>query len=115
MSLLATRKFNVEAVESLESVSRAARRIIINADILKQAKVYAGDVVGLSSADSHKVPQKLSDDRSRMHEPTDQACFSLQAFAVGVAWPSSELSQDGTCPCPCAACVREGDIVSSAE
>ncbi|EIW59744.1 AAA family ATPase [Trametes versicolor FP-101664 SS1] len=70
MSLLATRKFNVEAVESLESVSRAARRIIINADILKQAKVYAGDVVGLSSADSHK------------------------AFAVGVAWPSSELSQD---------------------
>ncbi|KAI0662110.1 AAA family ATPase [Cubamyces menziesii] len=70
MSLLSTRKFTAEAANTSEPISRATRRIIINVEILKQAKVYAGDVVGLSAADSHK------------------------AFAVGVAWPSSELSQD---------------------
>ncbi|KAI9065950.1 AAA-domain-containing protein [Trametes sanguinea] len=70
MSLLATRKFTVQSTDDSEPVSRASRRIVINAEILKQAKVYAGDVVGLSAADSH------------------------QAFAVGVAWPSPELSQD---------------------
>ncbi|KAI8986118.1 AAA family ATPase [Trametes punicea] len=70
MSLLGTRQFIVEVSSASEPISRAARRIIINAEILKQSKVYAGDVVGLSPADSHK------------------------AFAVGVAWPSSELSQD---------------------
>ncbi|KAH9850128.1 AAA family ATPase [Lenzites betulinus] len=70
MSLLATRKFTVEAAESSEGVSRTARRVVINAEVLKQAKVYAGDVVGLSASDSHK------------------------AFAVGVAWPSPDLSQN---------------------
>ncbi|OSC98204.1 AAA family ATPase [Trametes coccinea BRFM310] len=70
MSLLATRKFTVQSSDDSEPLSRAARRIVLNAEVLKQAKVYAGDVVGLSAADSH------------------------QAFAVGVAWPSSELSQD---------------------
>ncbi|KAI0632362.1 AAA family ATPase [Trametes polyzona] len=70
MSLLATRKFTVETFSPTEPDSRATRRVIVNADILKQAKVYAGDVVGLSSVDSHKL------------------------FAVGVAWPSSDLSQD---------------------
>ncbi|KAI0775577.1 AAA family ATPase [Trametes elegans] len=70
MSLLSTRKFTVEESNSLEPNSRAIRRVIVNAEILKQAKVYAGDVVGLSSADSKK------------------------AFAVGVAWPSPDVSQD---------------------
>ncbi|CDO72261.1 hypothetical protein BN946_scf184970.g113 [Trametes cinnabarina] len=70
MSLLATRKFVVQSSDTSDPLSRAARRIVVNAEILKQAKVYAGDVIGLSQADSH------------------------QAFAVGVAWPSSELSQD---------------------
>ncbi|KAI0642851.1 AAA family ATPase [Trametes meyenii] len=70
MSLLSTRKFTVESFNSSEPISRAARRVIINTEVLKQAKVYAGDVVGLSSADSQKV------------------------FAVGVAWPSSDVSQD---------------------
>ncbi|KAI0369393.1 AAA family ATPase [Pilatotrama ljubarskyi] len=76
MSLLSTRKFTVEAFNPSESSSRAARRVIINAEVLKQAKVYAGDVVGLSSAESQK------------------------AFAVGVAWPSSELSQDSILASP---------------
>ncbi|KAI0671254.1 AAA family ATPase [Trametes maxima] len=70
MSLLSARKFTVESFNSSEPVSRASRRVIINAEVLKQAKVYAGDVVGLSSANSQK------------------------AFAVGVAWPSSDISPD---------------------
>ncbi|KAI0823937.1 AAA family ATPase [Trametes gibbosa] len=70
MSLLSTRKYTVETSDSSESVSRTARRVFINAEVLKQAKVYAGDVVGLSaSPNSHKV------------------------FAVGIAWPSPDLAQ----------------------
>ena len=90
MSLLSTRKFTAEAVNTSEPISRATRRIIINAEILKQAKVYAGDVVGLSAADSHKVhtvPSLSGEDPQmtsrRTHEPTDQACSPFLGIRSG--------------------------------
>ena len=55
MAALATRKFTVEVVNESEPISRASRRVIINANILKQANLYAGDVVAISSPDVSKV------------------------------------------------------------
>ena len=53
MSVLATRKFTVEAANELEPVSRASRRVIINANVLKQANLYAGDPVAIKSGVSN--------------------------------------------------------------
>ncbi|EGO23346.1 hypothetical protein SERLADRAFT_438665 [Serpula lacrymans var. lacrymans S7.9] len=52
---------------------RAARRVIIHSDILKTSKLYSGDVVALSEADNGKAQKD---------------------FAVGVLWPSLDISQD---------------------
>ncbi|KAJ7288451.1 AAA family ATPase [Mycena rebaudengoi] len=54
------------AVVHNDGPSRAARRVIFNADALKATKLSTGDLVAVSAPDS-----------------TD--------FAVGIAWPSSEL------------------------
>ncbi|KAJ6584862.1 P-loop containing nucleoside triphosphate hydrolase protein, partial [Mycena capillaripes] len=49
-----------------DCTSRAARRVVLNAEVLKAAKVTTGDVVAISAHDS-------------------------KDFAIGIAWPSSEL------------------------
>lgn len=51
MSPLASKKFVIALSDSSESsLPRASRRIIINADVAKAAKLCAGDVVALSSS-----------------------------------------------------------------
>ncbi|KZT12250.1 AAA family ATPase [Laetiporus sulphureus 93-53] len=71
MSLLAAREFTAAVHDVSGSSSRAARRVVLNADLLKAAKVCAGDVLAIESvASDHKT------------------------FAVGIAWPSYEISQD---------------------
>lgn len=40
-------------------MSRASRRVIIQADILKAAKILAGDVLALSQADKASEQQKV--------------------------------------------------------
>ncbi|KAJ7366754.1 AAA family ATPase [Mycena albidolilacea] len=50
-----------------DCTSRAARRVVLNADVLKAAKFSTGDVIAISARDSKRN------------------------FAVGIAWPSSEL------------------------
>ncbi|PCH40447.1 AAA family ATPase [Wolfiporia cocos MD-104 SS10] len=62
MSAIVAKSFVVHESSASDSASRAARRITIHADVLKNAKICAGDVVA--------------------------------AFAVGIAWPSHEVSQD---------------------
>ncbi|KAJ7645471.1 AAA family ATPase [Mycena polygramma] len=57
-------------VEQSDCESRAARRVILNADALKAAKLSTGDVVAISGRDT-------------------------KDFAVGIAWPSSELPPQG--------------------
>ncbi|EGN94544.1 hypothetical protein SERLA73DRAFT_77916 [Serpula lacrymans var. lacrymans S7.3] len=52
---------------------RVARRVIIHSDILKTSKLNSGEVVALSEADNGK---------------------SQKDFAVGVLWPSLDISQD---------------------
>ncbi|OBZ71344.1 ATPase family gene 2 protein [Grifola frondosa] len=71
MTSLSSKMFVLGEYNPSEATSRAARRVIINADIIKLAKICAGDVVALSSVDALN-----------------------KAFAVGIAWPSHELSQD---------------------
>ncbi|KAI0691255.1 AAA family ATPase [Cerioporus squamosus] len=70
MAGLTSRTFTADISDAAEPVSRTSRRIVLNADILKQHKLYAGDVIAVASSQSSK------------------------ALAVGVAWPSAELSQD---------------------
>ncbi|KAJ7505432.1 AAA family ATPase [Mycena galericulata] len=60
---MATHSFTV--VQSA-CASRAARRVVLNDEVLKATKLSTGDVVAVSSPDS-------------------------KDFAVGIAWPSSEL------------------------
>ncbi|EMD39468.1 hypothetical protein CERSUDRAFT_111775 [Gelatoporia subvermispora B] len=71
MASISSRTFTVQAAHGSETVARAARRVIVNAEILKGARLCAGDVVALSAAGAQ-----------------------TKAFAVGIAWPSLELSQD---------------------
>ncbi|RDX44132.1 AAA family ATPase [Lentinus brumalis] len=70
MATLTSRTFTVHIFDASEPVSRTSRRIVLNPDILKQAKLYAGDVIAVTSSQSSK------------------------ALAVGIAWPSSEVPQD---------------------
>ncbi len=58
MSLLAAREFAAAVHDVSGSSSRAARRVVLNADLLKAAKICAGDVVAIESvASDHKVRQ----------------------------------------------------------
>ncbi|KAG7097206.1 hypothetical protein E1B28_004577 [Marasmius oreades] len=66
--LISTRKFTV-AVHS-EGSSRAARRVLFNADLVKTLKLTTGDAVVISGSDDFAI------------------------FAVGVVWPSLEQGQD---------------------
>jgi len=54
MSLLSSKRFVVEVVDSSETTARASRRLIVNADIVKAAKLFAGDVIALSDYDDAK-------------------------------------------------------------
>ena len=49
MSLISSRRFTVESDNALEYAPRAARRLILNADVLKSNKVCAGDIVAISN------------------------------------------------------------------
>lgn len=56
---ISTRTFIVGLANSFDSVSRASRRVIIQADLLKASKILAGDVVALSEADKEFEQQKV--------------------------------------------------------
>ncbi|TFK68443.1 AAA-domain-containing protein [Pluteus cervinus] len=71
MSSLTTKNFLVQKPGSSEGTFRTARRVILNADILKASKLSTGDAVIVANGGS-----------------------TPKAFAVGVLWPSTELSQD---------------------
>ena len=51
MATLQSSTFTVELNKDSENISRAARRLIFNADLLKAAKLYTGDIVILSNGD----------------------------------------------------------------
>ncbi|EKM47994.1 uncharacterized protein PHACADRAFT_214999, partial [Phanerochaete carnosa HHB-10118-sp] len=63
---ISVRTFTVRLVKAEESFSRASRRILVHADVLRAVKIVAGDVLALAS----------SDDKS------DEKYFS-----IGIAWP----------------------------
>jgi AAA family ATPase len=52
MSSLTSKRFVVRLADSSESTPRASRRLIINANIAKAAKLCAGDVIALSDCDN---------------------------------------------------------------
>ena len=65
---ISARDFVVHLARADETQSRAARRIHLHADLLKAAKLIAGDILALTSADE-----------SRQNH-----------FSVGIAWPRTE-------------------------
>ncbi|KAG6853114.1 hypothetical protein C0991_006804 [Blastosporella zonata] len=73
MASISSRTYVVESDDSPGPSSRAARRVIFHADVLKAAKLCTGDIVALTSGD-----------------PTS----TRKEFAVGIAWPSLEIPQD---------------------
>lgn len=70
---LAARTFVVAVTDISEPVSRASRRVIISADVLKSAKILAGDVVALSEADKgtgeHRVSADIDGSTSHLSPP----------------------------------------------
>ncbi|KAF8531969.1 AAA family ATPase [Gautieria morchelliformis] len=66
-----TKLFKVELVDPSCSTSRAARRVVISAEILRASRVAAGDVVRVTAFQNEQSTP----------------------FAIGIAWPSLELSQ----------------------
>jgi AAA family ATPase len=54
MSLLSSKRFVVKVADSSEETARTSRRLIVNADIVKAAKLCTGDVIGLSDCDNVK-------------------------------------------------------------
>jgi len=50
MPPISSGEFTVGLASDSDVKSRAARRVICNADVLKAAKIFAGDIVALSDA-----------------------------------------------------------------
>ena len=65
MSSLLSQKFVVRLADSSESIPRASRRLIINTNIVKAAKLCAGDVIALSAYDNAR-DRKVSLDCRRI-------------------------------------------------
>lgn len=49
MSLIGTKNLTVEINERVEHGSHAARRVILNADLLKTVKLCTGDIVAVAN------------------------------------------------------------------
>lgn len=56
---IALRTFVVAVADGSDPVSRASRRVIVHADVLKAAKLLAGDVLALSEADKAAEHKKV--------------------------------------------------------
>lgn len=61
---LSTKVFTIGVADPSELTSRASRRILIQADVLKAAKIIAGDVLALSTANSIQEPKVILSLRS---------------------------------------------------
>lgn len=60
MTTISARNFNVKLHLATDAGPRAARRVIVNADLLKSVKVSAGDVLAISKAGSpHTTKDKV--------------------------------------------------------
>jgi len=52
MNPISAKKFSIEISDSSECLARASRRIVINAEQLKAAKLFTGDIIAISPWDS---------------------------------------------------------------
>ncbi|KAI0783501.1 AAA family ATPase [Abortiporus biennis] len=95
MASITAKVFTLQLADEIDNGSRAARRVIINSDLLKSAKICAGDIVALSKPDSSVG------ERSKI-------------YAVGIAWPHADISLNTICastPLLLTAHLNEGDKV----
>lgn len=77
----------MQLLDTSGDVSRSARRVCVNADVFKQCKISAGDVLAILPPinSGTEVTQ-----RSSVWKSSSDRDYS-QAFSVGVAWPAIDL------------------------
>lgn len=68
MTSLSSKRFVVKVADSSESTARTSRRLIVNADIVKAAKLCTGDVIVLSDYDNVKDTKVSPDDASPFNQ-----------------------------------------------
>jgi AAA family ATPase len=61
MASVWSKTFVVQVADPSEYTARASRRLIINADIVKAAKLCAGDIIALSNHDNVKDAKVICD------------------------------------------------------
>lgn len=91
MTALGTKIFKVSLSDPSSSTARAAKRIVVNAELLRNAKIAAGDVLRITArASSHEVS-------SCQHNELLAYLFleDDSPFAIGIAWPSQDLDSSG--------------------
>ncbi|KAI0055886.1 AAA family ATPase [Artomyces pyxidatus] len=76
-SSLSSKTFTVELADSSDVEGRAIRRVIVSSEVLKRAKLCAGDPVLLADVHSANRPDSQS-----------------MAYAVGILWPDLEVGGD---------------------
>lgn len=93
MASLSANAFKVEVADPSSSSSRAARRVVLSVEILRACKISTGDVVRISSINEPLDVSSIL--------PPDEHYLKVQKlnapFALGIVWPSSEISQTGIC------------------
>ena len=88
---LSTKILVVNLADDLEvsGSHRSLRRILINAEILKSTRVFAGDVVAVKSIESD-TDNSVSLVAFRNLHLFDK----LKTYAIGIAWPSVDVAHD---------------------
>jgi AAA family ATPase len=87
---MSSKSFVISLADQNEAEVRAVRRVVVNAEVLKALKLCSGDIVALmGTEDLTKVTA------SRINNSTCTKSPALQTFAVGVVWPSLEISAEG--------------------
>ncbi|KAF7798284.1 hypothetical protein EIP86_009503 [Pleurotus ostreatoroseus] len=77
---ISARSFVVGVTGSSDPVSRASRRVIVHADVLKAAKILAGDVLALSEADKTTEQKKVGVVQSAPELSFVPVTFTLYIF-----------------------------------
>ena len=94
---LNTKIFVANLVDDLEASGsyHSSRRILINAEILKTARIFAGDIVAVKSLEAG-VDNLV---RTFLHAKIYISLTEPKTYAIGIAWPSADIAHDCQLEC----------------
>lgn len=90
-------RFTVSLSDIGEGESRSVKRIIVHPDSLKALKLCSGDVIALSQGDNGNA-KKVRNGKGGIMLSLSwyfRKTYFSQDFAIGVLWPSIDVSQNG--------------------